>query len=545
MAVVSGSRLLAKALKSQGVEVVFFLTGGPITQTSYACTVEGIRVVDVHHEQAAAMMAHGWGRIKGKPGVCMAAAGPGVTNLVTGIAAAYMDCFPLIVLGGASAIRQEWTEAFQEIEQTPMMKPITKWATRVTRTERIPEYVAMAFRYALGNRPGPVYLDLPGDILHGRAEDTQAYFPPPAEPARPQGNPELVEKAINVLSAAERPIVITGTGALLSGAGPEMTDFVERHGIPVYTTPQGRGILPDDHPLCLTAARSVAFREADAVLLVGTRLNFILSFGKSPRFAQNMKMVQIDIDAEHMGNNRPVEVGIVGDARTVVRQLRDAGRDRLQNWAESPWVKKLTQINREKLAAQESVLNTDQSPIHPARLCREIRDFMDRDAVLAVDGNLTLNMGRQIIPTYAPGHRLNCGPFGCLGVAVPFGIGAKIAKPNTQVIVFTGDGSFGLNAMEMHTAVKHNTPIIAIVNNNSGWDHLERDPKANHPGGFIGHKVRYDQMAASLGCYGEMVERPEDIRPALQRAAASGLPAVINVITDSYVASETQDFYGY
>ncbi|MBI4287686.1 MAG: thiamine pyrophosphate-binding protein [Chloroflexi bacterium] len=544
MATVSGSRLLAKALKDQGAEVVFFLTGGPITPASYACTVEGIKVIDVHHEQAAAMAAHGWGRVKGKPGVCMAAAGPGVTNLITGVAAAFMDCFPMIVLGGAFAMRQEGMEAFQEIDQLPMMKPITKWAARAARTERIPEYVAMAFRYAQGNRPGPVYLDLPGDILHGRVEEAEVNFPPKAQPVRPQGNPELIDKAVKVLSTAERPIVITGTGALLSGAGPELTEFVERHGIPFYTTPQGRGILPDDHPLCLPGARSVAFREADAVLLVGTRLNFILSFGRPPRFATDVKIIQVDIDAEHIGNNRPVEVGIVGDAGLVLRQLSAVGQ-KLPNWVESPWVKRLGEAHRKREASQEAVLNSDQNPIHLARLCREIRDFMDRDAVLAVDGNATLNMARQIIPTYAPGHRLNCGPFGCLGVAVPFGIGAKVAKPDTQVLVFTGDGSFGLNAIEVHTAVKHNTPIIVIVNNNSGWDHLQKDPKGNHPGAFIGDKVRYDQMAAALGCYGEMVEKTEDIRPALKRAAASGKPALINVITDPYVGAETQDFYGY
>ncbi|MBF8265270.1 MAG: thiamine pyrophosphate-binding protein [Dehalococcoidia bacterium] len=545
MATISGSRLVAKALKDQGAEVVFFLTGGPIIGAAFSCTQYGIKMVDVHHEQAAAMAAHGWGRVKGKPGVCMAAAGPGVTNLVTGVAAAYMDCFPLVVLGGSSAIRQEWMEAFQEIDQVAMMKPITKWAARVTRTERIPEYIAMAFRHAQGGRPGPVYLDLPGDILNSRAEDTAVNYPPAFIQMKPQGNPESVAKAVELLSKAERPIIVSGTGVLLSHAASELKEFSEKFGIPAFTTPQGRGVIPEDHPLCPTAARSFAFREADVVLTVGTRFNFVISFGRSPRFAKDAKMIQVDIDAEHIGNNRPVEVGIVGDAGMVLRQLIDMGKGIIKNRADSAWVKKLQDVNKEKQSAQQAIVNSDQIPMHPARMCKEIGDFMDRDAILTVDGNVTLNWGRQVIPTYQPGHRLNCGPFGCLGVGIPFGIGAKVAKPDKQVIVLNGDGAFGLNAMEMHTAVKHNLPIIVVINNNSGWDHQYEDPKAGAVGSFIGDKVRYDQMVATLGGYGELVEKPQDIRPALERAAASGKPACINIITDKYVAGETLDFYGY
>ena len=543
MASTTGSRLLARALKQQGTEVVFFLTGGPMVRATMAFAYEGIRLVDVRHEQAAAMMAHAWGRVRGRPGVCSAASGPGVTNLVTGVATAFADAAPLVVLGGSSPIGQLEMEAFQEIDQVAMMNPITKWSRRVNEARRIPEYVHMAFQHARGNRPGPVYLDLPGDVLHQRLEEGDVYFPPPAPPpARPLGNPDLISQAVRMLAEAQRPIIITGSGALWSEAADEMRELVDATGIPFFTTPQGRGLIPEDHPLCFPAARNLAFREADIVLVVGTRFNVILSFGRTPRFSPQARVIQVDIDSEYIGHNRPVELGIVGDAKMVLRQLAEEAKGKLPGWGSSPWVDRLRQSDARRRAQLQPQLASDQVPISPLRLCQEVADFLDRDAILAVDGHVTLNWARQIISTYFPRHRLNCGPFGCIGVGVPFGLGAKTARPDKQVLVLCGDGGFGFNGIEMDTAVRHNIPLVVVINNNASWETLVRGSKV--PGQYLGHS-HYEKMAEAFGCHGELVERPQDIRPALERAFKAGVPAVVNVITDPYAEVQTQEFYGY
>ncbi len=538
----SGHRLLAQALKDQGAETVFFLLGSPNIYSIDYCIKLGIRTVHVHHEQAAAMMAHAWGRVQGKPGVCMGSAGPGVTNLVTGVANALYDCYPLIVLGGSSRLSEYQMEAFHDLDQVSVMNPVTKWSARVPCAERIPDYVARAYRMALSGRPGPVYLDFPADVLAAKVERESVCFPVRHEPVRPQGDPAMIARAVELLTQSHKPIIISGSGALLSEAGDELLRLVETYGIPFYTTPQGRGIIPEDHPLCFPGARSTAFKEADVVLVAGTRLNWILFHGKAPHFNEQARMIQIDTDAGHLGQNRDIAAGIVGDARLVLRQIIEAAHGRLKSWKESTWTRQLQEAHLRRETKLKLALDSEHSPIHPARLCREIRDFLDRDAVLVVDGDVTLNWARQTIPTYHPRHRLNSGPFGCIGVGLPFGIGAKIARPDKQVVVLTGDGAFGLSAMEMHTAVREKAGVIIVVNNNSSWGNIDPEHKWPQHGNWIGEGVRYDLMVSAMGGYGETVERPQDIRPALKRAAASGLPSCINVLTDPYVGAERPTF---
>jgi acetolactate synthase-1/2/3 large subunit len=372
-------------------------------------------------------------------------------------------------------------------------------------------------------------------------EENEVLFPkkPHAVP-RISGDPDLVKQAIAVLKQAQRPIVLTGTGILWSGAMAELKEFVELSGIPFYTTPQGRGVIEEDHRLSFLGARNQAWKEADVVLIVGTRLNFIIGFGLPPRFAEGVKIVQVDISDEEIGRNRPVDVGIVGDAKMVLRQLINEGRDAFHGRKELPWIDTLRGYEKRAQEKSLALLNSDQMPIHPLRLCKEVRDFMDRDAIIVVDGHETLNFARQSIPTHSPGHRVNAGPNGCMGVAVPFGLGAKVAKPNTQVIVLSGDGSFGMNGMEIDTMVRHNIPALIVISNNGGWAAVG-GMAAGRDLGF----ARYDKMAEVFGAYGEYVEKPQDIRPALERAAASGKPAVINVITDPHARSSTASFAAY
>lgn len=541
MAEVDGNSLVVKALKDEGVDTVFYITGGPMVDVASKCIEIGFNSVDVRHEQGASMAAHAYSRVLGRPGVCFAASGPGVTNLITGVGNAYLDAVPVVALGGASAMSQDGMGAFQEMDQVGMFKPITKMSERIKDARRIPEIINKAFRVATSGQPGPVYVDLPGDVLYRVVQENEVVFPKrPHRVPRVSGDPELIGQAIALLKDAERPLVITGTGILWSDAMQELREFVELSGIPFYTTPQGRGVIPEDHALSFPGARNRAWKEADVVMVVGTRLNFILGFGQAPRFAEDVKMIQVDIADEEIGRNRAIDVGIVGDAKMALRQLIDEGRAAFAGRAELAWPDTLRAYDKRSQEKMESIMQADSSPMHPLRLCKEVREFMDRDAVIVVDGHEILNFARQSIPTHAPGHRVNAGPNGCMGVAVPFGLGAKVAKPDTQVIVLSGDGSFGMNGMEIDTMVRKNIPAIIVISNNGGW----AGAGVMNAGRDLGFS-RYDEMAKAFGAHGEFVERPEDIRPALERAAASGKPAVVNVVTDPNARSSTQSFAAY
>jgi len=543
MALVNGSQILARSLRRLRVDTFFYIMGGPMMAAETASVEEGLRAIDVRHEQAAAMMAHAYGRVKNTLGVCMAASGPGATNLVTGVANAWADCAPLLAIGGSAPLSQRGKGAFQEMDQVAAFKPITKWAEQVSDPRRVPEYVLMAVRQAVSGRPGPVYLDMPGDILYKQVEEDEVAYPdvdPTTMRVRPRGDPALVDDAVRLLAKAERPLLLTGSGILWSAAENELQQFAEQAGIPFYTTPQGRGVIPDDHELSFPTARNTAFREADLILVIGTRINYVIGHLAPPRFNAAAKLIQVDIDATEIGHNRPADVGIVGDARAVLRQLLDAG-DRVDAKRYAAWRQHLTEVEHSKRADAEQAMSTDQQPIHPLRLCKEVRDFLDRDAILVVDGQEILNYGRQSIPTFVPRHRLNSGVFGTMGVGLPFGVGAKVARPDNQVLVLHGDGSFGLNAMELDTCARFNIPVVTVVSLNGGWT---ADPKREKTGRELGYTA-FHKMAESLGCHGEYVEDPAQIRPALERAFAADCPALVNVLTDWRARATTAQFSVY
>jgi acetolactate synthase-1/2/3 large subunit len=437
-------------------------------------------------------------------------------------------------------------EAFQEIDQLALMKPITKWAERIYDARRIPDVVETAFRQATSGRPGPVYIDMPGDILGEKVEEESVQYRGPWRAApRTLGDPGAVREAIALLAKAERPVIIAGSGVWWSDGAAALQAFVEATGIPFYTTPISRGLVPEDHELAFLNARSKAFTEADVVLAVGTRFNWVIQFGRPPRFAADLKVIHVDINPTQLGHNRQVDVPIAGDARAVLDQLRAEAEGKIGPKRYAAWTGKLRTLDAEKGAEQDKAMSAEQTPIHPLRLCKEVRDFLRRDAILVVDGQEILNFGRQAIPTYVAGHRLNSGAFGTMGVGLPFGVGAKVARPDAQVLVLHGDGSYGINAMEIDTAVRHKIPVVVVVSNNGGWtaDAPWTRPLPK-PGRNLGH-TRYDRVAQELGAHGEFVEKPHDIRPALERAFASGKPAVVNVITDSKARAQTVRFSAY
>ena len=428
-----------------------------------------------------------------------------------------------------------------------MMAPCTKWAARVHHAKRLPEYLHEAFCRAMSGKPGPVYLDLPGDVLFQEVDAAAVEWPEPWHPerrSRPQASAAEIDALLAMLQAAARPIVIAGSGVLWSDAASELQAFVEQTGIPFYTTPQSRGMIPEDHPLCYLTARSSAFREADLILVIGTRLNYVIGHIAPPRFDAAAKRVRIDIDPDEIATSRPLDLGIVGDAKAVLGQLRSAAAARLGGDRYATWCDRLRGRNSGKAEEQEALLASSAVPIHPLRLCKEVRDFIDRDAILVVDGQEILNFGRQTIPTFAPGHRMNSGVFGTMGVGLPLGVGAKLAAPDKQVVVLHGDGSFGMNAMEFDTAVRHGVPVLVVISQNGGWT---GDPDRTKPGRDLGYP-RYDEIALTLGGHGEHVEEPDDIRPALERAAAAtaaGKPALVNVVTDWRARATTAPFTLY
>jgi len=518
--------------------------GGPINDALTCTMAKGVRGIDVRHEQAAAMMAHAYARVTNIPGLCMAASGPGAINLTTGLANALIDCSPVVAFGGASPINSFGTGAFQEIDQVAVMKPVTKWADRVYETRRIPEMIDLAFRRSIAGKPGPAYLDLPADVLYDKVEESAVRWPDLSRTLqrnKPQGDPVLIEQAVKLLAASQRPVVLSGSGGLWSDGADALRKWVEDTGMPIFTTPQGRGVLPEDHPHAFLNARSTALREADLFLVVGTRLNYIFNQLEPPRVSPSAKVVRIDIDPNEISGSQRVDLGIVGDARAVMLQLLAAAARRVDAGMFSGWRKHLAEVEAAKRPEQERAMFTEKLPIHPLRLCKEVRDFIDRDAILVVDGQEILNYGRQSIPTFFPRHRINSGTFGTMGVGLPFGIGAKVAKPAQQVIVLHGDGSFGLNALELDTAARHNIPVIVIISLNGGWT---ADPKREKPGRELGY-TRFDLMAKDLGCHGEYVENPDDIRPALERAKnaiKNGKPALVNVVTDFAARATTVRF---
>ena len=546
MATVTGSEVLAQALKSQGVDTLFYLMGGPMLETEAACIKLGIRAIDTRHEQAASLAAHAWTRVTRRPGVCMGCSGPGTTNLVTGVANAFTDCAPLVAIGGSSPRVYLGMEAFQEIDQVAIMKPITKRADRIYDARRIPDMVATAFREATAGRPGPVYLDLPGDVLGEKIEEETVVYPAAWRPApRTLGDPAAIREAIALLARAERPVILGGSGVWWSDGAKAFEALVEATGIPFYTTPISRGLAPEDHALAFLNARSKAFTEADVVLAVGTRFNWVIQFGRPPRFAADMKVIHVDVNPAQLGHNRAVDVPIAGDARSVLEQLRVEADGKIQPKQYAAWTGKLRTLDAEKSAEMDKAMSADTAPIHPLRLCKEVRDVLRRDAILVVDGQEILNYGRQAIPTFVPGHRLNSGALGTMGVGLPFGVGAKVARPDAQVVVLHGDGSYGINAMEIDTAVRHKIPVVVVISNNGGWTaNAPWTRPLPKPGRSLGH-TRYDRVALELGAHGEFVEKPHEIRPALERALASGRPAVVNVITDDKARAQTVRFSAY
>lgn len=544
MAETTGAELLARQIRDEGVEDMFYLMGGPIIETAGFAAKHGIRTIDVRHEQAAAMAAHGYARIKRLPGVCLAASGPATTNLLTGIANAYLDGVPLVALGGAAGYAAFETDAFQEYDQLSMAKPVTRWASRATHARRLPEFFNMAYRKARGPKPGPTYVDLPGNLLSEKLDDERVNFPPGGRaPARPAPDPDAVAQAVEMLSRAERPLVVTGSGVIWSGAAEELREFIDTTHIPFYTTPQGRGVVPEDHEVCFLGARGKAFKEADVALVVGTRLSFIIGSASPPRWSRDLKVIHVDIDYSEIGHNRPADLGIVADAKLALREfVAQAKKASLR--APQGWLAALGEADAARREQMLELAESDRVPIHPLRVANAIVKTTARDAIISVDGHGTLGFERQWIPAYTAPTRLNPGPNGCMGVGLPHAMGAAVAAPGRQVVAFVGDGSFLMNVQEIDTMARHNLPVVIVINNNGGWTPFSDTT----PGRVLGKSQRYEDIAVALGGFGRRVDQPQDVQPAvewaLDLAGKTQKPVVVNVLVEEHASPDGSSSFG-
>jgi len=542
MAKLYGGHVVARYLKEvENAGTVFSLAGGHIDRIYDGFHEYGIRLIDVRHEQAAAMMAHGWSIYTGSPGVCLVTAGPGFTNTLTGVVNAFQENAPVVVLSGTAPLKDRGRGALQEINQIDMIKSTVKWCDTCLDVKRIPQYLFTAFRQAAAGRPGPVYLELPPDILNVAVPEEQLVWPPKGSTVpRPGPDPNLIAPAAELIDQARKPFIIAGSGLALSGCDDAFEKFIEAAGIPFALINTGRGILPDDHPLSIWDGGLMgiltALSQADLVVALGIRFNWLLMFGD---VCPQAKMLRVDIDPAEIDRNRTADIGLAGDLGLTLAQLTAA----VQKKDHSPWRQALKEAYLPLIQEEINARQNPSDPIHPARMIAQVRKAVGDDALYIIDGGDTSYFGLTTLRAAQKASVLGSagGQFGCLGTGLPFALAAKAACPHKTVVVINGDGSFGLNAMELDTAVRHDLPVICIINNDCAWGMLKHGQKICYGservcGSELG-AVHYEKMAEALGGYGQLVEKDEDLIPAVQRAVKSGKPACINVMTDPRVVS--------
>ena len=546
---VHGGQLVADHLVDEGVDALFTLTGGHISAIYDGCRDRGIRVIDVRHEQAAAHAADAYGRLTFRPGVAAVTAGPGVTDAITGVTNAFYANAPMVLLGGRNPLALEGMGALQDAPQLELLRPVTKRVDTALETRRIREVLDASFRSALAPRMGPTYVDLPMDVLmtpvdpdHLAATGGQRATVPPAP------DPAAVAAVAELLAGAEHPVVLCGSGTYWARGWEELDALATTAQLPVFVNGMARGILPSDHPNLLGLTRKHALRQADVVLALGIDFDFRVGYGRPPSTRDDVAVVQVDPQPDRIGHNRPVTHGIVSDVASFLRALL-AHDARFGRSAPTAWLEELRIEERRRRADRDAASRSDASPVHPLRFAAEVARWADRDAIVIGDGGDIVAHTAGQVRVDRPGHWMDPGPFGCLGVGAPFALAARHVHPDKQVLVVYGDGSFGFNAFELESAARQGLPFVGVIGNDGAWGEM----KAFHERVYgaegmvaqdLGQDVAYEDVAIALGGHGERVERPEGIGPALDRAAASGVPAIVNVLLDRGFRRESAAAYG-
>ena len=543
--VISGGHLVAKALKQEGVDTIFTLCGGHIIDIYDGCLDEGIRIVDVRHEQTAAHAADGYARQTGKLGCVVTTAGPGCTNAVTGVATAFRSESPILHIGGQSSLTQHKMGSLQDLPHVDMMTPITKFASGVFSTERVADMITMAARECFSGAYGPSYLEIPRDILDAEVPVERAVVPQPGSyraSVKSIGDPADIEKLADILVKAERPAVLLGQQVWSSGGHEEAIEFVRALDIPAYMNGASRGLLPQSDPHHFDRTRSDAFKNADVILIVGTPFDFRMGYGK--RISKKATLVQIDQSYATVGKNREISLGLVGDPGAILAAVTQAVSGRIDKGARQQrqkWMAELREIEATKLEKLMPMFTTDQSPIHPYRLAYEINEFLGEDTIYIGDGGDIVTISAQAVRPRNPGQWMDPGALGSLGVGTGFSMAAKLAHPNKEVVCLYGDGAFGMTAFDMETAQRFGAPYLAVIGNNSAMNQIRYGQLAKYgeDRGDIGNKlgdVPFSKFGEMIGGYGEEVTEASQIQPAMQRAreaiAKTGKCAVVNVWVD-------------
>ncbi len=527
---VHGGRLVAKRLAAHGVTKLFTLSGGHLFSIFDGCREEGIDIVDTRHEQSAAFAAEGWAKATRQTGVAALTAGPGVTNGMSPMGSALMNGSPMVVLGGRAPAMRWGQGSLQEMDHVPFVEPLTRFARTAESAADIPGVLDQAFAAAAGPPSGPTFVDFSLDHVFMES-DVDADAPAAAVDHASLPAAEGVERAIDLLKSAERPAIMAGTGLYFAHGEHALRALAEELRIPVFVNGLGRGCIPADHELAFSRARGQGLKEADVALVVGVPMDFRLGFGGS--FGEDTQIVLIDSARPERSPAREPALELYGGIPATLDALREAGGpDR------SAWAAALRETEDEKRAGEQEDLNDDRAPLHPLRLYNELRQVLDRDAVVIGDGGDFVSYAGRVIDTYEPGCWMDPGPFGCLGAGPGYALAAKLANPDKQVCLLLGDGAFGFQGMEFDTLVRHGVPVVGVMGNNGIWA-LEKHPMEFLYGYSVAAELqpgcRYDQVVEALGGHGELVERPGDLKPALERAFASGKPALVNVLTDPEV----------
>jgi 2-hydroxyacyl-CoA lyase 1 len=545
MAQMTGAQIVARSLKQQGVEYMFGIVGIPVIPIAVMAQREGIKFFGFRNEQSASYAAAAVGYLTGRPGVCLGVSGPGMIHGVAGMANAWSNCWPMILIGGANDSYQNGQGAFQEAPQIEAARPFAKYCARPDSIARLPFYVEQAVRTSIYGRPGAVYLDLSGDIITGSLEEEEVHFPPKCPDApRMLAPEESIEAALAALKSAERPLAIVGKGAAYSRAENEVRAFLEATQIPYLASPMGKGVMPDDHALSIAPARSYALQNADLVFTMGARLNWMMHFGAPPRFNEKVRVIQMDINAEEIGTNVPTEVALVGDAKAITAQLNATLKK--QPWqypSETTWWTGLHKKIDENAATVEEMMQDESVPMSYYRVYREIRDLLPRDAIIQNEGASTMDIGRTLMPNFLPRHRLDAATFGTMGVGLGQAIAAAAVHPDKKVVCIEGDSAFGFSGMEVETAARYglNITFIIINNNGIGGGPDTLDPTRIPPSAYT-PSAHYEKMAEIYGGKGYFVTTPDQLRPVLTEAMATAKPSIVNIMISAKSTRKPQQF---
>lgn len=531
----TGAELFVHAVSQLGIQQIFTLVGDHLNEVLAECARAGIAITDMRHESGVTHAADAWGRITRKPGLSLVTGGPGHTNSLTGIATAFLAASPLIAVSGSRANAVADRGAFQDIDQVGMARPVVKWAAQPYTPAQIPFLLGRAYAEATSGRKGPVHLTIPVDLFLAKT-DTPLTVPQMIEEPRLAPATTDIDRALELMRAAERPVVIAGSGVWWADAGEDLRAFIEKTNLPLYTITMARGVVSDEHPLCfgyadpsLNRAALQAIQEADLYVVLGKRIDYRMALGGPRLLSPSAKLIQVDIHAQELGLNRKVDVPICADVKATLTALNDALG--AETWPRLPWLDRLSALRSEWQQKIEALSRTDSAPMHPAAFYAELRKALPPGVIYSWDGGDFAHWGRVSVPAREPGKWLRLGPLGTIGAGLPNAVALQVANPGKPVVMLTGDGSLGFYIAELDTAVRHKLPFVTIVGNDAGWG-LERELQQATVGGDTVacelRSTRYDLVMKGFGGDGETVDRPDQVRAAVDRAFSSGVPYLIN-----------------